>query len=154
MCKDLKKEFKKQYHLKILEDIKHILDMDLEINPVTHVVHVSQAEYIRKSVRDYSKYRPNGELKLYSTPMDSRQLFYKAQSPEAGMEEARLFQSLPYRELNGTLLWIANDTRPDNLYAVGTLAKYTNNVVYNQTYSSVSKFTSIRISYLGTVRTN
>ena len=55
--------------MKILGEIKHILGMDVEIDPVTHVVHVSQAEYIRKSVRDYSKYGPNGELKLYSTPM-------------------------------------------------------------------------------------
>ena len=59
--------------------------------------------------------------------MDSRQPFYKAQSPGADTEEARRMQSLPYRELIGTLLWIANGTRPDISYAVGTLAKYTNN---------------------------
>ena len=88
MCTDLEKNIKKQYHIKILGEIKHILDMDVEIYPVTHVVHASQAEYIRKSARDYSKYGPNGELKLYSTPMDSQQPFYKAQSLEAGTEEA------------------------------------------------------------------
>jgi len=73
MCKELEREreFKRKYHMKILGEIKHILGMDVEINLVTHVVHVSQAEYIKKSVRDYSKYGPNGELKLYSTPMDS-----------------------------------------------------------------------------------
>jgi hypothetical protein len=58
------------------------------INPVTLVVHISQAEFIRKSIRDTKKYGPNGELKLYSTPMDSRQPFYKAQSPEATSDEA------------------------------------------------------------------
>ena len=71
-----------------MEKIKLILSMDVEIDPVIHVVHVSQVEYIRKSVRDYSKYGPNGEPKLYSTPIDSRQLFYKAQSAEAGKKEA------------------------------------------------------------------
>ena len=101
--KDLEKEFKKQYHIKILGEIKHIFGMDVEIDPVTHVVHVSQAEYIRKTVRDYSKYGPNGELKLYSTPMDSRQPFYKSQGPKAGTEEALRMQSQPYRELIGTL---------------------------------------------------
>ena len=104
MCTDLEKEFKKQYHMKILEEIKHILGMDVEIDPVTHVVHVSQAEYIRKSVRDYSKYEPSDELKSYSTPMDRRQPFNKAQSQEAGTEEALRMQSLPYRELISTLL--------------------------------------------------
>ena len=34
---------------------------------------------------------------------------------------------MPYRELIGTLLWIANGTRPDIAYAVITLAKYTSN---------------------------
>ena len=51
MCKNLEKEFGKQYHMKVLGEIKHILGMDVEIDPVTHVVHMSQAEYIKKSVR-------------------------------------------------------------------------------------------------------
>jgi hypothetical protein len=100
----LEKKFKKQYHMRILGEFKHILGMDVEINPVTHVVHLSQAEYIKKSVRDYSKYGPNGELKLYSTLMDSRQPFYMAQSSEAGTEEAQTILSLPHRELIATLL--------------------------------------------------
>ena len=78
MCKDLEKEFKKQYHMKILGEIKRILGMDVEIDQVTRMVNVSQAEYIKKSVRNYSKYGPNGELKLYATPIDSRQPFYKS----------------------------------------------------------------------------
>jgi hypothetical protein len=127
MCKDLEKEFKKQYRMMVLEDINHILGMDVEINPVTHVVHISQAEYIRNSTRDDKKYRPNGELKLYSTSMDSRQLFYKTQSLEATSDEAIKMKSLPYFELIGIFLWIADETRPDISYAVGTLAKFTNN---------------------------
>jgi Reverse transcriptase (RNA-dependent DNA polymerase) len=127
MCKDLEKEFKMRYHIKILGEIKHILGMNVEINLVTHVVHVSQAEYIKKSVRDYSKYGPNSNLKPYSTPIDSQQPFYKAQGPETSTGEARQTQLLPYRELIGTLLRIANEMRPDISYAVGTLAKYTNN---------------------------
>ena len=128
MCKNLQKEFRKKCHMKVLEVIKHILSMDVEIDPVTHVVHMSQAEYIRKSVRDYSKYGPNGAFKLYSTPMDSRQPFDKGQSPKARPDEALRMQSRPYRELIRTLLWIADGTRPDISYAVGTLAKYTNNL--------------------------
>ena len=38
MFKDLKKEIKKQYHMKILGEIKHILGMDVEIDPVTQEV--------------------------------------------------------------------------------------------------------------------
>ena len=51
----------------------------------------------------------------------------KSQCPEAGSpEETRMLQ-MPYRELVGTLLWIANGTRPDIAFAVTTLAKYTSN---------------------------
>ena len=44
MCTDLEKEFKKQYHMKILGKIKHILGMVVEIVSVTHVVNLYQAE--------------------------------------------------------------------------------------------------------------
>ena len=37
MCKSLEKEFGKQYHMKVLGEIKHILGMDVEIDPVTYV---------------------------------------------------------------------------------------------------------------------
>ena len=53
--REREREFKRKCHMKILGEIKHILGMDVEINQVTHVVHVSQAEYIKKSEQDYSK---------------------------------------------------------------------------------------------------
>ena len=53
---------------------------------------------------------------------------------------------MPYWELIGTLLWIANGTRPDIAFAVTTLAKYTSNPgeihwnaldIYKQLYITV-----------------
>ena len=51
----------------------------------------------------------------------------KSQYPKEGLPEALQMLQMPYRELIGTLLWIANGTRPDIAYAVTTLAKYTSN---------------------------
>ena len=59
--------------------------------------------------------------------MDSRVPYSKSQCPAVDSEEAIRMKTLPYRELIGTLLWVANGTRPDIAYAVGTLAKFTNN---------------------------
>jgi len=59
--------------------------------------------------------------------MDSKVPYSKSQYPAADTEEAIRIKSLPFRELIGTLLWVANGTRPDIAYAVGTLAKFTNN---------------------------
>lgn len=41
--------------------------------------------------------------------------------------QEKMEQDLPYRNLIGSLLYIARHTRPDILYAVNTLAKYCNN---------------------------
>ena len=35
--------------------------------------------------------------------------------------------TFPFRDLKGTLLWISNGTRPDIVFAVNTLAKFTSN---------------------------
>ena len=78
MCKNLEKEFKKQYRMKVLGEIKHILGMDVEIDPVTHVVHMSQAEYIKKSVRDYGKYGPNGQQATILQRSKSRSRFRRS----------------------------------------------------------------------------
>ena len=67
--------------------------------------------------------------------MDSRTPFSKSQCPVADSEKARimrgmpagLMRMMPYRELIGSLLWVANGTRLDISFAVGSLAKYTSN---------------------------
>jgi hypothetical protein len=59
--------------------------------------------------------------------MDSRVPFNKSKCPAPDSEEATIMKSMPYRELIGSLLWVANGTRPDIANVVGTLAKFTNN---------------------------
>jgi hypothetical protein len=88
---------------------------------------VSQAQYIKQSVKAYNKYGPSGKLKPYSTHVDSRVLYTKSQCSAADSEEATGMKSMPYRELIDTLLWVANGTRPVIAYAVGALSRFTNN---------------------------
>jgi hypothetical protein len=59
--------------------------------------------------------------------MNSRVLYTKSQCSASDSEEAIMMKSMPYRELIGTLLWVANSTRPDIAYGVEALAKFTNN---------------------------
>ena len=109
--------------MKILGSIKHILGMDVYNNLDEHKVYISQRQYIVDSVKRYSKYN----LRAFFTPIDNRQPYMKSQCPEEGSPEAQRMLQMPYRELIGTLLWIANGTRPDIAFAVTTLAKYTSN---------------------------
>ena len=120
MCNELERAFKKHFKMKILGSIKHILGMDVYNNFYEHKVFISQLQYIAYSVKHHSKYN----LRAFSTPIDNRQPYMKSQGPEAGSPEATRMLKMPYRDLIGTLLWIANGTRPDIAFAVTTLAKY------------------------------
>ena len=77
--------------------------------------------YIKQSVKTYNRDEPYGKLKQHSVP------YSKTQCPAADSEVAIRMKSLPFRELIGTLVWVANGTRPDIGYAVGELAKFMNN---------------------------
>ena len=127
--KRLESEFQTQFSVKILGPLKHILGMDVHYEPRSSSIHVPQSQYIRQSVKAYNQCGPSGRLKPYSTPMDSRVPYTKSQCPAPESGEATRMKSMPYRELIGTLLWVANGTRPDIAYAVGTLSKFTNNPV-------------------------
>jgi hypothetical protein len=84
---------------------------------------MSQCKYIKQLINNYNKYN----TKVYNSPMDSGTPFSKSQCLAADSKEARLMRSMPNRELIGSLLWVANGTRPDVSFAVGSLAKYTSN---------------------------
>ena len=71
----------------------------------------------------FSKYG----ISEYRTPMDDRAQNSRSQMPKPGSAEALQVAKLPYREIIGTLLWISNGTRPDIVFAVNTLAKFTRN---------------------------
>ena len=88
-----------------------------------HTVHLSQTQYI---INVYNNFQQHG-VYCYGTPMDSKAQLSKAQCPTEGSAEASQMKNMPYRELIGSLLWVANGTRPDVSFAVNTLAKFTSN---------------------------
>ena len=108
------KRFAKKFKMKILGEISHILGMDVKVDVPEHTIHLSQQQYIRNTYNTFKEYGINN----YTTPMDPRAQLSKAMSPTPGSEEADIMKEIPYRELIGTLLWVANGTRPDVSYAV------------------------------------
>ena len=88
--------------MKILGPLKHILGMDVHYDLHNHATHLSQSMYNKQSVKIYNKYGPNGRLKPYSTPMNSRVPYSKLQCPAADLEEAIRMKSLPFWKLIGT----------------------------------------------------
>ena len=90
--------------MKILGEINHILGMDVKVNITYHTIHLSQEQYIKNTYNTFKEYG----IYNYTTPMDSCVHLSKAMSPVPGYEEAEIKKEIPYRELIGSLLWIAN----------------------------------------------
>lgn len=63
------------------------------------------------------------ECKVVDTPMESKIKLSKSMAPTTSQGRKDMEQ-YPYREAVGSLLWIANGTRPNVSYAVSQVAKY------------------------------
>jgi hypothetical protein len=103
--------------------VNHILGMDVRNSVENHTVHLSQAQNIIKAHRNFEQHG----VYCYGTPMNLKAKLSKSQCPTEGSAEASQMKNMPYRELIGSLLWVANCTRPDVSFAANTLAKYTSN---------------------------
>jgi hypothetical protein len=103
--------------------VNHILGMIVRNCVENHNVRLSQTQYIINVHNNFVQHGVN----CYGIPMDSKAQLSKSQCPTEGSAEAAQMKNMPYRELVGSLLWVANGTRPDISFAVNTLAKFTSN---------------------------
>jgi len=67
------------------------------------------------------------DAKPVSTPADPSVTLSKEQCPMPGSAEEREMESVPYRQLLGTLSYIAFSTRPDITWIVNVLSRYAHN---------------------------
>ena len=95
--------------------------MGVHHNKDRNIIYITQQQYIEESVMQFVKYC----ISAVRTPMDYRAQYFKTQMPKAGSAKALQVATFKYRELIGTLLWISNGTRPDIVFVVNTLAKFT-----------------------------
>ena len=109
--------------MKKLNQIKQILGMGVHHDKDRNIIYITQQQYIEETYKQFSKYG----ISAFRTPMDDRAQYSKSQMPKPGSAEALQVATFKYRELIGTLLWISNGTRPDIVFAVNTLAKFTCN---------------------------
>ena len=113
--------FESRFKMKRLHQIKLILGMGVHHDKDRNIIYITQQQYIEKSVKVFSKCG----ISEYRTPMDDRAQYSRSQMPKSGSAEALQVATYSYREIIGTLLWISNGTRPDIVFPVNTLAKFT-----------------------------
>ena len=115
--------FESRFKMKKLNQIKQILGMGVHHDKDRNIIYVTQQQNIEESYKQFSKYG----ISAFHTPMDDRAQYSKSQMPKPASAEALQVATFKYRELIGTLIWISNGTRPDIVFAVNTLAKFTCN---------------------------
>ena len=83
---------------------------------------VDQVTYARKVLKQFNMLDSNP----LSTPLDPSINFTRDMGPQTAKERAEM-ANVPYREAIGSLMYLANGTRPDIAAAVGILARFMSN---------------------------
>jgi hypothetical protein len=103
-----------QFQIGANEDLHHFLSIKITRDLENRLIYLSQAHYIDDMV---SRFIPGDSLRV-STPTDS---FFKdlcRRKPEDPISSG------PYNQLIGSLLWVAQCTRPDVSFAVNRLSQF------------------------------
>jgi hypothetical protein len=119
---DVKNLFKLQYKMQDLGPMEFVLGTEVTQNIEAKTIKLSQHRYTEDMLKKFDMW----ECKPKPTPMQPNSLLTKSQSPKTDAERAAM-ESVPYREAVGSLLWLANGTRPDIAYAVGQCARFLSN---------------------------
>ena len=118
----VKAEFHKRYKMKDMGQLEYVLGVRVDQNPSQKTIQLSQQSYIHDMLQRFEMINCKG----VDTPMDPKLKLSKLMAPTTPLGRKDMEQ-VPYREAVGSLLWIANGTRPDVAYAVSQVAKYMSN---------------------------
>jgi hypothetical protein len=103
-------------------DGSHILGIHVVRDRKKRQVHLSQTAAITKVVKEFGQ----ENARPVSTPMDPSIKLSRAHEPQSDEEKANMAR-LRYRELVGSLVYIACATRPDIAFAVNKVSAFVNN---------------------------
>lgn len=115
----VKQKLKSEFEIVDLGEITDILGVHVEREGETDSIKLSQERYIDDLLKKFNM----NLAKDVSTPIESNTKITKDLGPE-NEEEREQMKNRPYRELIGSLIYLANATRPDIAYAANTLARF------------------------------
>ena len=102
--------------------MEFLLGTEVAQNLEAKTIKLSQHWYTEDMLKKFDVW----DIKSKPTHMQPNSLLTKSQRPTSD-EESNAMQSIPYREAVGSLLWLANGTRPDVAYAVDQCARFLSN---------------------------
>jgi hypothetical protein len=122
LVESVKGAFHNRYKMKDMGVLEYVLGVRVDQQPDKNIIQLSQKTYILDMLVKYGV----EDCKAVDTPMSSNVRLTKAMAPTT--PQGRLdMEKYPYREAVGSLLWVANGTRPDVAFAVSQVAKFMSN---------------------------
>ena len=120
--REIKNHLSREFQMKDLGEPKNFLGMNIQRNRDQRQIIIHQADYTEKILERFKMH----ECKPQNTPMVTRQVENRNKKTRMSQEETHKNKELkrvPYREAIGSLMYLANATRPDIAYAVNYLAR-------------------------------
>ena len=116
--------FNNRFECKNLGVIKRFLGMDVLVTP--HTVKLSQKSYGAKIVENFASwfaplFKTPRKLPL---PYDTQERLYDESRPKLGDRWYEWWSLFPFMQIIGALLYLAINTRPDLMFSVCMLARY------------------------------
>lgn len=120
VVKSIIETLKTQFDLKVMGKTKKLLGVWFE--ETDNKFFISQTRYIEEIGQKYKKFK----FPITSLPIAVGTILSKDQCPN-GEDERIKMAKIPYRNLIGTLAFIAGRTRPDISYAINILSQFQSN---------------------------
>ena len=118
MFREFRKKFEKKFKIKTCDQVDSFLGVRVLLDPVKKCLTIHQRHYIEACLQKFNL----ADCKGVHTPMAGCRLSVKDQPDHVDST----MQSL-YREMVGSLLFIASWTRPDIAFAVSELSRFISN---------------------------
>lgn len=113
-CEEVAKILSKEFEISAIDEANFFLGIKIERNRNERSLYISQAAYIEKILKRFNLSDTSSKYPM-RVDLDLRR---------ASEEEMKTSEKFPYRELIGSLMYLAVVSRPDIMFAVSRLARY------------------------------
>jgi hypothetical protein len=118
----VKDDLRKHFKLRDLGPTTWLLGVEIKRDRIAHSLTLSQRQYTLDILKRYDM----ADCNSVTTPLDPSVKLSTSMAPKNAAEEA-FMRSVPYLAAVGSLMYLAIATRPDIAFAVGVLARFSQN---------------------------
>lgn len=122
MTSKLKNKLMNSFEMKDLGEAKNCVGLHITRNRVNGTISIDQTKYIKEILENFGM----TDCKPVASPADPNVKLNKNMSPKMD-EERNDMANVPYQEAVGSILYLANGSRPDISFAVNNVSRFNKN---------------------------